>query len=331
MIIDVHSHLASEELLDFLVAHPEYGNQLERRGKGFYAAGYGPLDPPVWDLGLRLASLKKRKIDLQLVGPLNTLAHWPGGAPDVAYGRLINKHTAKMVGQGEGRLKGLAVIAFGSPESAADELRRAVGEYGFVGAHIGISAGARPLDDPIYEPVWSVCEKLGLFVYMHPANEVYYDRFKDFTLNTVILWPTETCVAVSRLICAGVLEQHPRLNLVLSHGGGTLPYLAVRLDRAWEAPKYEYNPALHKHIAKKPSAYLKQICVDTCVFGANQMDFLLKTFGPDRVLFGSDYPFEIGDAEGKKALPIIKKLPKKTQAKIMAGNAARLLAKVRAG
>ena len=329
MIIDVHSHLASEELLDFLVAHPEYGNKLERRGKVFFAEGYGILDPPVYDLGMRIASLKRRKIDLQLVGPLNTLAHWPGGAPDAAYARLINKHTAKMVADGEGRLAGLAVVAFGAPKEAAYELERAVGEYGFVGAHIGISAGTRPLDDPLHEPVWSVAEKLGLFVYMHPANEIYYDRFKDCTLNTVILWPTKTCVAASRMICAGVLERHPRLNLVLSHGGGTLPYLAVRLDRAWEAPKYEYNPALHKHISKRPSAYLKQICVDTCVFGASHLDFLMTTFGPDRVMFGSDYPFEIGDAEGKKALPYIKKLPAAVRAKVLGGNAQRVLNRMR--
>ncbi len=105
MIIDVHAHASSPELLDFLCDHPEYGVGLERDGKGgYHAGGYGPLDKGLYDIGMRLESLASRNVDLQLVGPPNILLHWPGGAPDVEFARFINQQTAQFVAQGEGRL-----------------------------------------------------------------------------------------------------------------------------------------------------------------------------------------------------------------------------------
>lgn len=326
MKVDVHSHIMTEDMLDYLAAHPEYGNPVERDGKGgFFCEGYGTLDVGAYDVGLRLETLKSRGIDRQLVGPLNTLLHWPGGAPDVAFSRYINADTVKAAAQGEGRLEPMAAIAFGEPENAADELRRAVGEHGFRGAHVGISAGSRMLDHPVFEPVWDMAERLQLFLFMHPANHQLYERCLDYTLTTMVAWPTETCIAVSRMIFAGVFERHPGLRLCLAHGGGTLPYLANRLNRGYDAPHYEYDATCHEHISKPPSEYLKQLYFDSVVLGEPQLDFLYQNLGPGRMMLGTDFPFEIGDAEARISMPWIDRLPDDERDAIYGGNVLALL------
>ena len=324
MIVDVHAHLATRDLFDHLTEHPVFGKMMSKNDDGGYNIGVGPLDSLCYDLEPRLASLSARNVDVQLVGTFNPLLHWMGGAPDAAFSRYINADTAKAV-TADKRLWGMATIAFGDPETAAEELRRAVGEHGFKGAHVGISAGERTLDDPAFEPVWSVAEELGLFLFMHPARDRQIERCEDYNLNTIVAYPMETGITVSRLIFAGVFERHPNLKLCLAHGGGTLVWLAARLDRGFWAPVFEHNPAQHEHITKRPSEYVKQLYVDTCVFGAEQLDFLLSFMGPDHVMFGTDYPFEIADSEGECAAPWLAGLATATRAKIDSGNAMAIL------
>ena len=127
-------------------------------------------------------------------------------------------------------------------------------------------------------------------------------------LNTVIAWPTEVTIAATRLIFSGVMERHPGLQLVLSHGGGTLPFLAGRLDLAYHAPKHEANPACRAHISKPPSQYLRQFYYDTVVASAASLRLLIDLVGAERVMFGTDFPYEIGDADGAIARPVIEQL-----------------------
>ena len=330
MIIDVHSHVCTPELLDHLAAHSGYGLKVEKDGKGGYTLMGHAIHPGLWDLEVRLASLEARGVDLQLVGTLNTLLNWPGGAPDSEQARHINVETARAEAAAGGRLAGMATIAFGEPDKAAEYLRGAIGEHGFKGAHLGIAAGALGLDDPVFEDLWGVAEEFGLFLYMHPARDRTYERYADYSLATVILYPTETCITVSRMIFAGVFERHPGLNLCLAHGGGTLPYLAARLDRAYDARVYEHNPALYVHISEPPSAYIKRLSVDTCVFGREQLAFLAELMGTERMMFGTDYPFEIGDAEGELAMPYINSLGTDDRDRIQGDNAKAILDAARA-
>lgn len=169
MIIDVHAHVISEELLAEWAGTKTFG--IERGGDGAYIVpGYGP-----WAVGLyrheaRLEGLAARGVDLQLVCPIPTLLNWPGGAADVAFARALNQSTAACVARSGGRFAGLAALALGEPERAVDELDRALGEYGFVGAAIATYAGDRPLDDPTIEPVFDALERRELLVFMHPTT-----------------------------------------------------------------------------------------------------------------------------------------------------------------
>jgi aminocarboxymuconate-semialdehyde decarboxylase len=321
VIVDVHAHALSRDFLSELAREGAFG--IETCPEGFRFAGYGPLDPLLFDMAGRLGSLERRNIGLQLISPPPRVVSHAGWAADVAFARRLNAQTLAAANEGGGRLGGLAVPPIASPEKCADEIRRAYDE-GHVGVALPTSAAGRPLDDPAFDPLWAECARLGSIVFMHPTTGVEREAFGSYTMLQLVGWPSETALCVARLIFAGVFERHPDLKLVLAHGGGTLPMLAGRLDLAYEAPRYEANPACRAHITRPPSSYLRDIFYDTVVAHPDVLDFVLKLVGPGRVVFGTDFPFEIGDAEGAKALDALARQPEAVQDAVMT-NGARLL------
>jgi aminocarboxymuconate-semialdehyde decarboxylase len=325
MIIDVHAHGLAEDFIIESAKSPGRGWVEIAGPRQYLVAGYGALDPLLYDLPGRLASLRARRVVLQLICPPPPLVATHTHAADVALTRQLNASTARLVAEGEGLLAGLAVPAVGEPARAADELRRDCESHGFAGVMLPTSVGDRPLDDPAFAPLFVAIDQLNLFVFMHPTGSYLSAGMRDFTLPIIVGWPTETSVAVARLVFAGILDRYPRLKLVLAHGGGTLPYLLGRLDLAYSAPYYEANPACRANISQPPSSYLKQIYYDTAVSSTKSLDFLIDQMGADHVLFGSDFPYEIGDADGAIALSALDAASPATRAAVLLDNAQRLL------
>ncbi len=325
MIIDVHGHVTSERLLARLAQDDRFSLEA-RAGGGFVVGGFGAsLDPGVYAHDERLARMAGRGVDLELVSPIANFLSWPGGAADAEFARHINRSTADCVAGSGGRFAGLAALGLGEPERAASELERAIDEYGLVGVAIGTYAGDRPLDHPSLDPVFAAIERMGLVLFMHPNSAEDLPRFRDYTLTTILAWPNETTLAVSRLIFGGTLERHPNLRLVVAHGGGSLVFLKGRLDLAYAASEHEYNPDCHAHITRAPSEYYDQLLFDTVVAAPESLRFLIQAAGPEHVVFGSDDPFEIGDPGGAVAMPVIHSLPAADRERILGATLARML------
>ena len=326
MLIDVHAHALSEQVVRRMADTPDFGWPLQATGPSRYRfAGSVPLDPLIYDLGARLDILKRRGVTLQLVSPPPSIISNGDKVVSVDEARILNESTAWLVTNGGSRLAGLAVPALGEPAIAADELRRAVEQHGFVGVVLSTAAGPLPLDNPAFEPLFTAIEALDLLVFMHPTSSALSATQTEYTLRTLVTWPTETTIAVSRLIFSGVIERHAHLKIILAHGGGTLANLAGRLDLGWSAPLYEANEACRANITRPPSSYLKNFYFDTVVADSDMLEFVIKSYGSDHVLFGTDFPYEIGDADGALAMPALERLPEVDRAKIMSGNALRLV------
>lgn len=340
MIVDVHAHALSASLVERFAGDGAFGMHHGDDGE-VLVKGYGRFDRDVYIHDERLARLKEMEVDLQLISPLANFTTWPGGAADVELARALNASTAECVAGSGGRFGGLAALALGEPTRAVEELGRAVEEHGFVGALVGTYAGDRPLDHPSLEPVFSEIERRGLMLFMHPTSAVAdppppagaswrtvaqpTPSWDEYTLTTTLAWPNETARATARLIFAGTLERHPELHLVLSHGGGPLPFLRGRLNLAYSAPEHEYNPACHAYITKPPGDYFDQLLFDTAVGAAVSLHFLIDTLGAERVVFGTDDPFEIGDTGGRMALPALRDREPAESDRILGGTVASLL------
>ena len=318
MNIDVHTHVVSKALLDKWA-------QAETTDRWSDSPESGPVDPGVYDYDERFARMDEMGVDLHLVSPMTSFTTWAGGAADVEHAREINQSTADCVAAADRRFAGMATLALGEPEKAPDELKRALDEHGFAGAFTGTYGGDRPLDDPSFEPIWEELGRLEIPVFMHPMSPEPTPRWDEYTLTTAINWPNETALAASRLIFAGTLERNPGLKLILSHGGGTLPFLRGRLDLAYNAPKYENNPDCRANISKPPSQYLNQLYFDTAVASAESLHFLIDLVGAERVVFGTDDPFEIADTGGKMALPALEKRPASERDAIRGGTISALI------
>ena len=332
MIIDTHAHALDEAFLDGLCRTPAYGLVAERGKDGRFWIRRGDarahsLDENLFDVPKRVASLARRNVSLQLIGPPPGFVAWPGGAADVAYARALNEHGARIAAQGEGRLEVMATVAMAEPERVAYELERAVDRHGCRSALLPSTAGGPPLDGPQFDPLFAVAERLGLLLFMHPVSAETPVRFPLYGVQVLVQWPFETTLAVTRMIFEGVFDRHPGLQLLLAHGGGNLIFLKGRLNSAYEAQGWEADPYYRKNVSRPPGDYYRRLYFDTCALSPESVDFTIQVAGADRVMFGTDYPFDIGDPEAKRALPALERLPDAARERIFSANASELLAR----
>lgn len=330
MIVDCHAHALDEDFLEGLCRKPQFGLSAERGQEGRYWVKRGDaratsLDENLSDIPRRIESLARRDVGLQLIGPPPGFVSWPGGAADVELARALNEHGARIASQGQGRLELMAALALGEPDKASYELERCVDRYGVRTALLPTTAAGRQLDWPEFEPLFALAEKLGLLLFMHPVSAEPPARFPLYGVQVLVQWPFETTLAVTRLIFEGVLERHPGLTLLLSHGGGDLLFLKGRLNSAYEAVGWEADPYYRKNISKAPGEYFRQLYFDTCSLSPDSVEFTVKIAGADRVMVGTDYPYDIGDAEAKRALPALNRLAEEPKQKIFHANAERVL------
>ena len=330
MIIDVHSHALNEKFLFDLQRNTVAGWSSERDAKGGFwvrRPGEQPnsLDPNLHHMQRRLESLRRRQVESQLFGPSPGFMSWQDGAAGVELARTINAHAKEIEAQSQGLMEAMAILPLGEPERAVAELERVVDEGGFRSVMLPTSAGGRPLDDAAFADLFAVIESRELLIFMHPTTAFPTDRFGINGMNVLLGWPFETTLAVSRLIFSGLFERHPALKLILSHSGGNLMFLRGRLDAAYAATGWEANPYYRKHINRPPTFYLDRLYYDTCALSAGSIAFTLDTMTDQRVLFGSDYPFDVGDPEGAIACPAILALSSQSQVRIFRNNALSLL------
>jgi aminocarboxymuconate-semialdehyde decarboxylase len=138
-------------------------------------------------------------------------------------------------------------------------------------------------------------------------------------LNNLIAYPTDTTIAAARLLFGGILRNYPSLECCLAHGGAFLPYQIGRLDRGFAA-----HPACKIRISLPPSDHLRSFYYDTLTHHTQALSYLISLVGSDRILFGSDYPFEMVDKAGPAGLQQVSGLTAAEREAILGGNAETL-------
>ncbi|MGV6876014.1 amidohydrolase family protein [Pseudochelatococcus sp. B33] len=333
MLIDVHGHALSERFIRDLTRKPISGLTCDIADDGAVTVRHpgddrnkSTLDPHLFDMPHRLDSLRRRKVEKQFFAPQPFLLAWNGSAADVELSRALNRQSMDVQEAGDGLLEAMAVLALGEPERAADELQRAVDEYGMRSAMIPSTAGGVPLDEAQFTPLFSAVERLGVMLFMHPTA-MHSPRYGHYLNHVLVGFPHETTLAVTRMIFEGFFERHPGIKLILAHGGGDLAFLSGRLDSAYLASGWEADPYCRRHISKPPSAYLRDLYYDTCTLSEDSNRFLVAKMGAERIVFGTDYPFDIGDPEGMRTVPVLDELPSDQREMISRSNVLTLLAR----
>jgi aminocarboxymuconate-semialdehyde decarboxylase len=233
--------------------------------------------------------------------------------------RIVNDGIAEFVGKMPDRFAGLGSVPMPDGNEAAKELERCVGKLGLKGAQILTNVAGRELSDPAFEPFWNKAEELNAFIVLHPSGFTEGQRFARFSFSNTIGNPLETTIALHFLIFDGVLERHPNLKILAVHGGGYLGAYSGRIDHAWNA-----RSDAHGELPHPPTSYLKKIYFDSVVFTPYQLAELVRLYGADHVIMGTDYPFDMADYDpiGHVASA---GLDEAAVAAVAGGNAKRLL------
>jgi aminocarboxymuconate-semialdehyde decarboxylase len=322
-IFDIHTHFIPPEF----VADARAGRALDRIALQrrdsvewlIHPQGYGyPLSREFFDLEAKHREMDRLGIDAAVLSLSPTLFfYWLDPAAAADFCRMANDSMAGFVA-GSDRLEGVAVVPLQDPEAATAELRRAVRDLGLRGVEIGTTMEKVPLDERRFDPFFAAAADLDVPVILHPYYVGTRPNLTDFYMTNLTGNPLETCIAASRLILSGFLDRHPRLKLVLVHGGGFMPFQIGRLDHG-----FRVRPETKAAITATPSSYLRRFWYDTITHAATPLKFLIELAGADRVVFGTDLPFDMADERFKNYFADAK-LDASTLDRVTAGNAAEL-------
>lgn len=324
--IDVHAHIMTEETMGLLQKEtPKYPIKLRDVDGDFGTLDMGKISYPMfprggWDLERRLQDMQKAKFDRQVLSVLpQTVAYEEEPGLALTLSQLQNEQIAGLVRRHPEHFLGVGTVPLQSPEAAVTELRRCMGELGLKGLLIGSNVQGRNHDDPALEPVWAAAAELGAFIFIHPTVTAAADRLKDYYLRNFIGNPLDTTIAAASMVFAGVFERYPDLKVYLSHGGGFIPYQEQRFIHGWGEREES-----KKRLKSSPAASLGRLLYDTILHGPKPLEFLVRSAGADRVLLGSDYPYDMGQYD---SVDMIEAMPlsDEEKRKILVGNAVRLL------
>jgi aminocarboxymuconate-semialdehyde decarboxylase len=326
--VDLHCHVLVPQIEKLVADRPEKlaEPQLQLETMGVESVEHNRKHmlpaavPKMLDLQVRLADMDGMGVDLQVISP-SPPQYYYWADPDLARTlvRMQNEYIARTCESNPKRLAGLGNIALQHPQLAVEQLDHAVKQLGLKGIEVSTTVNGLELSDPTLEPVWAKAAELGCVVFIHPFGTSLGKRVNRFYLQNMIGQPLETTVALSSLIFSGTLDRHPGLKLLAAHGGGYLPYYIGRSNHGHHV-RPEAQRAMHA-----PAEYLRRIWFDSLVFEPHILRHLIDVAGVERVVVGTDYPFDMGHYEIHALLDRVEGLTPRQRERILGGNALELL------
>ena len=353
MKIDIYSHITPQKFID------TFSKKFYDWEKAIgHAAEYGR--PTLNDVEARLRLMDTYDDYVQVLVPSQTTFEPflnPQDAAEMAM--VFNDATAELVNKYPDKfIAAAAVIPQYNLDAAIKEIDRTIGQMGFKGILIRTPIfyyeearprekgpnydTIRPIDIPEFIAIYEKMAQYDLPIWIHPEGQtgipVYPgEKRGKYGIYHVLGWPIESAIAMSRLVCSGVLRKYPNLKFIIHHcGSGIVPALGNRI--ANEFDKYiagggikfdrpEDNPFTLKNAAD----YYKMFYADTALYGGDPGGLMCghSFFGPEHVVFATDFPFDMagGDKFIQRTIESVYRMSISDAEKqmIFEGNAQRVL------
>ncbi len=260
-------------------------------------------------------------MDRVVLSPWTSLLRYDADVDEgLRVSRIQNDALTGLVQRYPDRVSALGTVPLQAPEVAARELETLMDNSGLCGVVVSARVQDTYLGDDRFRPFWDVAEDTAALVFIHPTTRGFgLPVMRDYYLWNTVGNPLETTISAAHLIMAGVMETHPRLRVLLAHGGGALVSLRGRLRHA-----HSFQREARARLRESPEQSLKRFYFDTLTHDPTVLRVLVDTVGPDHVLLGSDYPFDMGLTRPLDLVRGLHFLPE-DEAKILGGNAIRLL------
>lgn len=291
---DVHGHYLPETAFPLMSDGPTPVAVSGNDGtKGSIAANGVPVGATVEQLSsveLILESMDKAGLDVRvLTPPPFTYRYWSTSEAGVELCRIINDATAQVVEAHPDRFVGLCTVPMQDPVAAIEELRRGVNDLGLVGLGVGTNVDGHLLSDPIFRTVFRECADLDLPILVHP-DFVPSPRYREYYLINILGMPVETGTTVANMILSGMLAELPTLRVCFVHGGGVAPYLFGRWAHSWRA-----RQDTSRDTDQAPSDFMGSLYWDSLTHSPEALAYLVNVVGEDKVVIGTDAPFDMED------------------------------------
>lgn len=247
------------------------------------------IDSRSWDASCRIDDMAADDVDVQVISPMpELLSHWFPAEDADALGRHLNEEMARLCDAHSRHFIGIGMLPMQDTRLAVkrlDELK----SLGLRGFEIGTHINGIPLGDERQHEVYAAAEQSNLAIMIHPLHPAGLDRMGGRPeLAAVAAFPLETALAAVSLMANGVMERFPKLRIMLSHGGGALPWILPRLGHARRV-----GPPLDSLFARDPAEVARAFYFDSIVYDQAALEYLAIKVGRDSLLVGSDYPFTI--------------------------------------
>lgn len=320
-IIDVHTHMLSDGWAAMLRAHgaPSFAIRTNPSGSETLMEDGVPsftFCREMFDYALRLKDMDAAGIDVSIVSLTGPSVYWGGEAVSAEAAQVINDNMREAQTAHPDRIRFLATLPWQYPERAVAELDRACAA-GAVGVMVLANIRGMHLTDPHFAPVWQAIDARSLPVLVHPTTPPGMAEMALGRLLPTVGFTFDTSLAVGRMVLDGFLDRYPNLAIIACHAGGTLPWLAQRMDLFFEAR----TPPEERKIAGLPSEHLRRLYYDSITFERLGLEMTLEVGGPDHLMFGTDYPHP-SDIPRLKAA--VEALAEPVRNKVFSANAERL-------
>lgn len=252
------------------------------------------IEENCWNPEVILSDMDAHNVDVMILCTVPVLfSYWAKPEHTHEWSKFLNDHLAGVVQAHPQRFIGLGTLPMQNIELACEELRRVVTELGMPGVEIGSNINGMNLDDPSLHPFWKLAEELGAAIFVHPWEMMGADRTERYFQQWLVGMPAETTLAASSMIFGGVFDRFPNLRVMFSHAGGSLPFTIGRLSHGYHA-----RPDLcNVNTVGDPRSYIGKFWVDGITHDAQAFRFLIDLVGANKVAYGTDYPFPLGDLE----------------------------------
>ena len=298
MIIDTHAHFFPAGVLDFYreagadrveIATDAQGTiTVLFDGKVFHPA----LPKAIYEIDAHIEGMDAAGVDIHAISVPPPMVYWAEPARGLELCQIANDALSEVARLHPDRILPVASVPLQAPGMAVEELRRVVTELDHRMVVLGSNIDGTELDDPSLEPFWSEAEDLGIAVFVHPilgpvTGQLPMDPYR---LNLSLGMVTDTTIAASRIICAGLIDRHPHLRLSFAHLGGLLPFVGDRIDYF-----LRNQPGARVEAQGNFNDYVGRFWYDVVCYSERMLQAALSWVGSDRLMLGTDSPF-MGDS-----------------------------------
>jgi aminocarboxymuconate-semialdehyde decarboxylase len=300
-IIDCHAHIVPPAMWRAMLADGarygvEIGGSEHRRVIRLAGSDYArPMYMPLTATDERIATMDRQGVDMQVLsGYIDFSGYTMPLDLGTRFAELQNETIAAVVAADPTRYAGAANVPLQDTATAIKVMERARRDYGFRAVQIAPYFGGKKfLDDPSLDPFWAAAQEMEILILFHPYDEQPAAGLGDYFLHNCIGYPLQTTIAAVRMMFSGVFTRFPELRMRLPHAGGFLPF---QIERFRHAADFRPEPR-SKGFTGDPLDVLKRLYYDSVTFSPMNLRYLVDLVGADRLLLGSDYPFEMGDVD----------------------------------